>query len=92
MKSVVVERTKAFQHIIGKEWKEVYDCEYNEKLAKQAIGDVVENYKAYKDSDGIELTDQEVKEIEAATSLQVGSYSFDCGDFCYYITITEVEV
>jgi len=86
---VTIEHKKNHEHIVGKEWKEVYEGDNEEKFATRDIQEAVEEYEANLNANGFELGDDQdkVNEVYAVTELQEGEYSFDCGDFTYYITI-----
>lgn len=84
---VIIEYKKNHEGVIGKERKEVYG-EYEERLAKEHIEEIVEEHEAYLHENGLVLEDQDtMNDIEAATNLHEGEYYFDVGDFTYYITI-----
>lgn len=83
----IIEKKNNFKHIIGKEYTDTFS-EYQEQLAKEVAWEVANEYEAYINSNGHELDDQDkINDIEAITNLKSGEYSFDCGDFTYYITI-----
>lgn len=88
---VTIEYRKNHEGIVGKEWEEVYG-EYEERLAKEEIVRITEEYEAAINADGFELDDQDkMNDIEAATNLHEGEYDFNVGDFTYYITVKNEE-
>lgn len=85
----VIECRKNHEHIVGNEWKEEFD-QYDEGTAKRETLKIADEYEASINADGHEMDDQDdMNNDEAVRNLVPGEYDFDCGDFTYYVTITE---
>lgn len=76
MKTVKIEKKKIYDHIIGKEYTELYHESYHElDIAKKHIIEIVSECEVYTD------------DMKDVLNLEEGFYSFNCGDFDYHITI-----
>ncbi|HCN7007084.1 TPA: hypothetical protein N6134_005042 [Escherichia coli] len=91
MKTVIVERSKSVEHIVGTEFKSYYrESDHELALAEKEITRIHDEYEGYLNENGHELDDQDkMNDMEATINLIPGIYEFDCGDFIYYIHISE---
>lgn len=77
MKTVKIEKKKIYDHIIGKEYTEIY---HELGIAKKHIIEIISECEVYTD------------DMKDVLNLEEGFYSFKCGDFDYHITIeTKLE-
>lgn len=83
MKNVLIEKKKAHQHIIGKEFSEEYAVLKKEDM-NVYVGHIIESLDP-------ETYDYHQEEINAIYNLEDGTYSIEDGDFNYYITIKNEE-
>lgn len=83
----IIEKRGNHDHITNENFKEVY-TEYEEVTYSKQAQDAVEEYEASINADGFDMDDQDdMNDVEAVTNLVTGDYSFDCGDYTYFITI-----
>ena len=83
---IIISKKNNHEHIVGREFEEVYD-KFDVQFAKQQILEVVSEFEKSVNLNGLEIEQEDRNEIEAVTSLKEGFYSFDCGDYTYYIEI-----
>lgn len=76
---------KNHEHIIRyPKVNEELDFAYSGKIIEKLVDDVIYDYESYREG---EIDEYIRKEIDDLQQWKVGEYSFDCGDFTYYINI-----
>src|SRR5690606_6396533 len=83
---IIISKVKNHEHIVGVEFKEVYE-KSEIKWAKEEIQEVVDEFERNININGLDLEKDDIKQIEDVSKLKEGFYTFDCGDFNYYIEI-----
>ena len=84
---LIVERRKSHEGIIGKETREEFNLSYEKEAAIQAIYDVLNEIDTYHANNDTEIHPIESEYIEDVKRLKEGFYSFNVGDFVYYVEI-----
>lgn len=81
MKTVTIEKKKAFEHVIGKEYKEE-NVARTKKDMNIYFGHIIEEINP-------ETYDEHEEEIRDIYEMKNGQYFIDDNDFVYYVTIED---
>src|SRR5690554_1613419 len=81
---VNISKVKNHEHIIGDEFEKVFE---KPEWAMEEIKKVIDEFERNININGLDLEGDDLKQIDDVLEMKEGFYTFDCGDFFYYIEI-----
>lgn len=88
---LIVERRRSHEGVVGKETHKEFNLPYEREAASKVLNDMLDEIDTYHANNDTEIHPVESEYIEDVKRLKEGFYSFDVGDFVYYIEIISLD-